>query len=140
MPVSIWSKLHGAATHFPIALVICAAVFDAAGLLSARKPSAAGLHLAAYWAMLFAAFGSVAAVGSGLVLSRGVVLGHGLLRWHHLFVWPAFALIVGAATWRTIAGVQPGPRGLCGYLAVLGIAAGLVTGAAYSGGELLLRG
>jgi hypothetical protein len=67
------------------------------------------------------------------------MLGHDAMRFHHLFVWPAFALIVGAATWRVLGRDPLSQRPPVGYLAVAGLAAILVMGAGYWGGEMMLR-
>lgn len=138
MDNEIWPKIHGATVHFPIALVLCSGALDALGFLFPGLASRRGLHAAGYWTMVLGAVGTVPAVVSGLVMSKGVMLGHDTLRLHHLFVWPAFALIVGAATWRVLGNDFIGKKAPIGYLATLGLAAMLVMGAGYWGGELLL--
>jgi uncharacterized membrane protein len=124
--------------HFPIALVACSWVLDAAGLLFPRWERSNGLHAAGRWTLLAGAAGTVPAVVSGLVMTKGVLLGHEALRLHHLFAWPAFGLIVGLAAWRIsatrFAAQAPGPR----YLVVAGAAVVLVLVAGYWGGEMLL--
>ena len=139
MHSEMWAKMHGATVHFPIALVLCSGALDASGFFFPGLASRRGLHAAGYWTMLLGAAGTVPAVVSGLVMSKGVVLGHDALRLHHLFVWPAFALIMGAAVWRVL-GSGPGTRkASVGYLATVGLAAILVMAAGYWGGELILR-
>ena len=138
MDVTIWAKVHGAAVHFPIALVLCSWALDASGLLFPGLAARRGLHAASYWTLLGGALGTVPAVVSGLVMTRGVLLGHDQLRLHHLFAWPAFVLIVGTATWRVLAlgrGERPLP---VSYLGAAGLCAGLVMAAGYFGGELAL--
>jgi uncharacterized membrane protein len=133
-----WAKVHGATVHFPIALVLCSGVLDLLGFLFPAFAGRRGLHAAAHWTLLLGALGTVPAVASGLAMSKGVMLGHGLVRFHHLFVWPAFALIVGLAAWRVL-GTDPVERRMpASYLVVVGIAAVLVTGAGYWGGEMML--
>jgi uncharacterized membrane protein YoaK (UPF0700 family) len=83
--------------------------------------------------------GTVPAVVSGLIMGKGVMLGHGALRLHHLFVWPAFALIVGVATWRALGRDSATQKPPVGYLAAVGLAASLVMAAGYWGGEMLLK-
>jgi len=130
--------MHGASVHFPIALVLCSFALDAAGLLFSGLAARRGLHAAGYWTLLVGAAGTVPAVISGLVMTKGVVLGHDALRLHHLFAWPAFALIVGTAAWRSLASGFATRRELAAYLAVVGLAAALVSAAGYWGGEMLL--
>jgi hypothetical protein len=54
------------------------------------------------------------------------MLGHDTLRLHHLFAWPAFALIIGLATWRALASDFTARKAPPGYLAWSGLAAVLV--------------
>jgi uncharacterized membrane protein len=134
----IWAKVHGAAVHFPIALVLCSGALDSLGLLCPGLASRRGLHAAGNWTLLLGAAGSVPAVFSGLVMTRGVLLGHDALRLHHLFAWPAFGMVVGLAVWRSMAGGFATRRRLALYLAAVCLAAALVAAAGYWGGELLL--
>lgn len=134
----IWAEAHGASTHFPLALVLCSGVLDAAGFALAGRPAVRDLHAGGYWTMLLGAFGTVPAVFSGLLMTKGQVLGHGALRLHHLFVWPAFALIVGLATWRLLVGRRATRPMLAGYLGLVGLAATLVLAASYWGGKMMI--
>ena len=139
MEAALWAKVHGASTHFPLALALGSAAFDAAGCALAGRPVARDLRAAGYWTLLLGALGSLSAVASGLLMTRGEVLGHGALRMHHLFVWPAFALLVALATWRVgRGGWQPERRIPAGYLLAVGVDAGLMLAAGYWGGEMLL--
>jgi uncharacterized membrane protein len=138
MDPTIWAKAHGATTHFPLALVLCSGVLDAAGFALAGRPAVRDLHAGGYWTMLLGAIGTVPAVFSGLLMTKGGVLGHGALRMHHLFVWPAFALIAGLATWRLLVGQRATRPMFAGYLLGVGVAAGLVLAAGYWGGELMI--
>src|SRR5580700_790457 len=122
MDPTIWAKAHGATTHFPMALALCSAAFDAAGFALVRKPIGNDLRAAGYWTMIFGAMGTVPAVLSGLLMTKGRVLGHDALRLHHLFVWPAFALLVALGTWRLVQGRQAPPRALAPYLALAALA------------------
>jgi len=134
----MWPRIHGAAVHFPIALVLLAFAFEAAGYLFPRLAGRLGLGAAGFWAMLAGAAGTVPAVVSGLVMTRGTVLGHDALRRHHLFAWPAFALIMGAAAWRLLHGASQVDRPPLGYVLAVGVAAVLVSAAGYWGGELII--
>jgi uncharacterized membrane protein len=137
---SVWARMHGGVTHFPIALVLAALGFDLAGHLLRRTPRSSELHAAGYYALLLGALGSIAAVVSGLILSRGEIQGSGALALHHLFLWPAFALLIGLAVWRLLAGQVASHRAFSLYLAVSVVMAGLMTVAGYWGGEMLLAG
>ena len=100
--------------------------------------SARDLRAAGYWTMLLGALGSVPAVLSGLAMTKGSVLGHGALRWHHLFVWPAFALLIGLATWRVCIGGRATRQMFGGYLASWSWHRALISAAGYWGGELMI--
>jgi uncharacterized membrane protein len=137
---SLWPKLHGASVHFPIALGMAAALFDGLGVVwpktSHRKEQ---LHAAGYFAIILGALGTFPAVLSGLFMTKGVVMGHDALLFHHLFVWPAFALMVGLGVWRFLAGEHASSRTFAAYLTVQFLAAALLAGAGYWGGELILN-
>lgn len=138
MDSAFWTEVHGAATHFPLALVLCAGALDGVGFVLVDRPAVRDLHAAGYWTMSLGAVGTVPAVFSGLLMTKGRLLGHGALRMHHLFVWPAFALIVGLAMWRVLIG-RHATRGMfAGYLAGVAVAAALVAGAGYWGGEMMI--
>lgn len=137
MAASFWAHVHGATVHFPLALAVGSGVLDAVAFALAARPFARDLHVAGFWAMAGGAAGSVPAVVSGLLLTKGSLLGHGALRMHHLFAWPAFALLIGLATWRVGTGPEA-PRGRFAiYLAVVALSAVLVSGAGYWGGEMM---
>jgi len=137
---SLWPKLHGASVHFPLALAMAAALFDGLGVAwpksSARK---AQLHAAGYFTIILGALGTFPAVLSGLFMTKGEVLGHDALLFHHLFVWPAFAMLVGLGVWRAYVGEEASPRSFAVYVVVQFLTAGLMAGAGYWGGELILN-
>ncbi len=137
---SLWPKLHGASTHFPMALGMVAALFEGLGFFwAASSPRKAQLLGAGYFTIILAALGTFPAVLSGLLMTRGETMGHGALLFHHLFVWPAFAGLVGLGTWRLVVGERASRRGFIAYLVVLYLTAGLMAGAGYWGGELILN-
>ena len=137
---TLWPKLHGASVHFPIALAMAAAFFDGVGfVLPAASIRKAQLHAAGYFTIILGALGTFPAVLSGLVMTKGNVLGHDALLFHHLFVWPAFAGLVGLGVWRAMTGDNVTSRAFSVYLAINFLIAGLMAGAGYWGGELLLN-
>lgn len=140
MTGSIWVKMHGGTTHFPIALLIASVLFDLIGYALRREPHSRDLHMAAFYALMLAALGSFAAVLSGLIVSGWQVFGDGTLAEHHKFVWPAFALLVGLAVWRLVVRQRASRRAYALCLACSVVAAGLMAAAGYWGGEMLLGG
>src|SRR6266853_5328451 len=95
MNQAFWARMHGGATHFPIALLVVSVAFDHAGFwlrdeLRRREFGALG-----FYSLLIAAAASPVAVLSGIALSKGILLGTGTLALHHYFIWPAFGLWIG---------------------------------------------
>lgn len=137
---TVWPKLHGASTHFPVALTMAAALFEGLGALWPKSsPRKAQLHAAGYFTIILGALGTFPAVLSGLFMTRGRVLGHDAELFHHFFVWPAFALLVGLGVWRAQVADKATSRCFAIYLALLFLTAGLMAGAGYWGGELILK-
>jgi len=137
LPSDFWVKLHGASTHFPIAMVLGGCAFDVLALLSWEKPLGRNAKIAALYALVLGALGGMSAVVSGLVLTKGEIWGTGALRWHHRFVWPAFALLVAASIWRLVVGDKLTRRVFFGYVSVELVLTALMAAAGYWGGELL---
>jgi uncharacterized membrane protein len=137
---AIWSKLHGASTHFPIALMLVSALCDWLSLAWKDEDQQRTLRSTATITITLGALGSYAAVATGLIVARGHLWGHGTLLRHHQFVWPAFVLMTGLATWRIFSRRTAGARPTAVYLVLMSIAAVLIAGAGYWGGEMLQRG
>src|SRR5215831_20991024 len=133
-----WARLHGGATHFPIALLTVSVLFDHAGFwwrgeLRRRDFRALGLY-----SLLIAAAASPVAVVSGIALSKGVLLGTGMLALHHYFIWPAFGLLIGLAVWRLVTR-ERASRGAQGcYLSLASITLVAILSAGYWGGEMII--
>jgi uncharacterized membrane protein len=138
MGSSFWVRMHGGATHFPIALMMVSAAFDGAGLAVKNENRRRSFHTAAFYLIAVAALLSFGAVISGLALSKGMVLGNGLMARHHQFVWPAFGLLLVLAVWRLVVGDRARPNTFRLYVAAEIIGAALMATAGYWGGEMLL--
>ena len=137
---ALWPKLHGASTHFPVAMAMAAALFDGLGFIWPKSsPRKAQLQAAGYFTIILGALGTFPAVLSGLFMTKGETLGHDALLFHHLFVWPAFAGLVGLGSWRAVMENRASTRSFGVYLIILFITAGLMAGAGYWGGELILN-
>jgi mono/diheme cytochrome c family protein len=138
MDASFWQRTHGGSTHFPIALLMASVVFDFVAWRSRDEVLRRGLHVAGLGSAIVGTLGGIGAVVAGLFMTRGRILGSGFERIHHLFVWPAFALCLVFVGWRLF---RSGRMPHCGpglYLAGMSVAAALMVGAGYSGGEILL--
>jgi uncharacterized membrane protein len=126
-----WDKLHGAMTHFPIALLLFSTACDFVSVAFKKLTFARGLRLVSFYGL---------AVVSGIALTKGEMWGRGDFGWHHRFVWPAFGLLVALAVWRLVVRDAMSRTGLCLYLILMLLASGFVAAAGYFGGELLLSG
>ena len=133
-----WERAHGGLTHLPIALIFAATFFDALGFLFRHSAKRREFKAIGYWLVIFGALGAFGAVFSGLALSNWTIGGTGTVLRHHLFVWPAFALIVGLATWRFLVGRAPSRRALGLYLVTMVAGCACVGAAGFFGGEMLL--
>ena len=131
-------KLHGAMTHFPIALLLFSTGCDFVSVV--LKKLARELRLVSFYGLAVAALASLGAVISGIALSKGDLWGRGDFGWHHRFVWPAFGLLVALAVWRLVVRDAMSRFGLCLYLFLMLLASGLIAAAGYFGGEILLSG
>jgi len=134
---SIWSKLHGASTHFPIALVLASTLCDGLALLGRNAEASRSYRFAGTVMIVLGAIGSYGAVFTGLIMTRGQIWGNDTLLRHHQFVWPAFALITGLATWRVVSRAEYSRRVTLIQLALMLLTSAVVSGAGYWGGELL---
>jgi uncharacterized membrane protein len=131
-------RVHGAVTHFPIALSLASVALEFAGCAFRGRTVRDELQASARITLCIGAAASVPAVASGLLMTRGRLLGHGLIRIHHLFAWPAFALLIATATWRLLVGRNATPRSLGWYRVSIVAAAGLIAATGACGGEMLL--
>jgi len=133
-----WSRLHGGATHFPIALIFGAALFDTLSFISRGSRRRHDFGVIGFWLVTLGGLGSFAAVFTGLALSKWEIGGTEQLLRHHLFVWPSFALIVGLASWRMLVGYHPSRGAFRFYIATILISCAVIGAAGFFGGELLL--
>ena len=138
MNALFWQRMHGGSTHFPIVLLVMSVGFDVVAWRWRDEALQRGLQLAGLASAVVGVLGGVGAVISGLVMSRGQVLGHGYEKLHHLFVWPAFGLSVALVAWRIFKGGRISGSILRVYLTGMALASGLMMGAGYWGGEMLL--
>jgi mono/diheme cytochrome c family protein len=138
MSATFWRQIHGGSTHLPIVLLFASVVFDWVAWRSRDEALRRGLHVAGLGSAAVGVLGGIGAVVAGLIMTRGRVLGGGYERIHHLFVWPAVVLCAVFVGWRLIRGGRTPQRHLGLYLAGMGVAAMLMLGAGYSGGEMLL--
>ena len=135
-----WEQLHGAMTHFPIALLLFSAACDFGSVALKKFAFAYELRKVSFYGLAISAVASIGAVISGIALTKGNMWGRAELGWHHRFIWPAFGLLVALAVWRLIARDQMSRTGFYVYLFLMFLTSGLVAAAGYFGGELLIAG
>ena len=138
MDNSFCARIHGGATHFPIALVVVSVAFDHAGFWSRNELRRREFRAVGFYSLLIAAIAAFFAVLSGIALAKGELLGKGALALHHLFVWPAFGLMIGLAVWRLVVRERASRRAFGCYLILITLTAAATLGAGYWGGEMIL--
>jgi uncharacterized membrane protein len=137
MEPALWSKWHGAATHFPIALMFVSVFCDSVAFFGRETAFRRQFRFAGTLTAILGALGSYAAVATGVVMTGGQIWGHDAMLRHHQFVWPAFILMTGLAAWRAASRGEPSRKAEILYLALACLTAFLVGGAGYWGGELI---
>ena len=133
-----WARMHGGATHFPIALLLVSVLFDHAGFWWRNELRRGEFRVLGFYSLLIAAAASPAAVISGIALSRGVLLGTGVLALHHYFIWPTFGLLIGLAVWRLVTRERPSRRARGCYLGLATVTLVAMMLAGYWGGEMII--
>lgn len=138
MDQAFWIRVHGGSTHFPIALLMAATMFDLFGHVWPSEKRRGEFRSGGFYLIVCAALSSFGAVVSGLIISKWQIAGTGLTAKHHLFVWPAFGLMLALAVWRIIVGNEASRRGFTVYLCGMVLASVLISVAGYWGGEMLI--
>ena len=138
MDQTFWARIHGGATHFPIALLMVSVVFDHAGFWWRDELRRRDFRTLGFYSLLIAAAASPVAVLSGIALSKGVLLGTGMLALHHYFIWPAFGFLIGLAVWRLVMRERASRRARGCYLALASLTLVAMMTAGYWGGEMII--
>ena len=133
-----WARMHGAATHFPIALLTVSVFFDHAGFWWRDELRRRDFRALGFYSLLVATAASPLAVVSGLALSKGILLGTGMLALHHYFIWPAFGLLIALAVWRLVTRERASRPARGFYLLVASVTLVLMMSAGFWGGEMLI--
>jgi uncharacterized membrane protein len=131
-------NIHPLVVHFPIALLLAAALLEGIGILTRREE----FSRAAWWNQLFGTIGLATAVLTGIRARDLASLSGDSLELFELHEQSAFlvaALFAGLLLWRlgTRTRVPANHRWLYFLLFAAGIV--LLAGAAWFGGELVFR-
>src|SRR5215472_4996370 len=124
--------IHKLIVHFPIALMIIAAVYDSWALYT-RRPE---LHRTAYGLILWAAVGALAAVGTGLQLAELIRIDKGAVTGHAGFGIASTIVISALAGVRYSAQAREDTKYQIWWLIVEVGAAGLIVATAVTGHRL----
>jgi uncharacterized membrane protein len=119
--LSIWYHLHGALTHFPIALAITSFVFDFCAA-AFRKPS---LRAAGFWCLLVAALACIPAVATGFFSANDYGTAKSLVIHRNTSIAAGVLLLVLAA-WRGARRDDMSRSGFIAYLVGVLLAAGAI--------------
>ena len=138
MNQTFWARIHGGATHFPIALLMVSVLFDHAAFWWRNELRRREFRALGFYSLLIAAVASPVTVFSGIALSRGVLLGSGMLALHHYFVWPAFGFLIGLAVWRLVMRERVSNCAVGCYLAFASLTLAAMMSAGYWGGEMIV--
>lgn len=142
-PLRLWQHLHGATTHFPIALVFVAAAFDTGALLFKKS----NWRTVGYWTLIAAVIMLLPAMASGLY---GIYLdangkatyaaeGYNHARtvlWHRNMSFFATGFLAIPATWRTAKRDELPNAARIVCLLLLLIGAGFIAVVGYHGGYI----
>jgi uncharacterized membrane protein len=124
--------IHKLIVHFPIALMVVAAIYDSWALY-AKKPE---LHRTGYGLTLWAAVAALAAVGTGLQLAELVRINKGAVTGHAGFGITSTIVIAALAGWRYSAQAQEPREYPMGWLVLEIGAAALIIATAVTGHRL----
>ena len=138
MNQTFWARMHGGATHFPIALLTVSVVFDHLAFWWREEGRCREFQALGFYSLLIAAAAAPVAVLSGIALSKGILLGTGMLALHHYFIWPAFGLLIGLAVLRLVMRGRVSRRALGYYLAFASVTLVAMMSAGYWGGEMII--
>jgi len=131
-----WIHLHGAVTHFPIALILTALAFELASLIW-KKPD---FRTVSFWLVGIAALSSIPAVITGLLSAGQVFAGHppALLADHRLAGYATAILSILAFLIRWAQGSNANsPAAIRASLVFLLLACGSASYAGYIAGVMV---
>lgn len=108
-PISLWKHIHGAVTHFPIALLFMSVAFDLGALLFKK----ANWRTVGFWTLVAAMVLIVPAIASGLYgiyldadgksyLASGGYMPDRTIKWHRNMSFFAAGFLIVPTLWRII--------------------------------------
>lgn len=136
-PLKFWQHIHGGSSHFPIALIIIAFLFDLGGAIFKRDD----WRTVAFWCLILGTLAMIPAVLSGLSGGNGWFGGEwsnreysASLGRHRTLALVAAGTSLIVTIWRVVRrDKMRGPEQMI-YLVLLGATVGIITVAGYLGG------
>jgi uncharacterized membrane protein len=129
-------NIHPLIVHFPIALLLAAALMYWLGFLARRE----SWQWSGLWTLVLGALGATAAVASGLYSAPGVMLAPSvktaLLVYHKRMMIAVLILSAALALWAIVARPMPA-RGRWAFLAMLVLVVALIAKGADYGGRMV---
>lgn len=137
MPMLSWPEIHGAATHFPVALLIAGLAFDA-GALIFRKPE---WRVVGFWMLVVAVVMAVPSIIAGLMTANDLYGGPArppdVFFLHRNAAFLTAALAIAVLAWRVVAKDRLTGGARYGSLLLSAAAAGTVGYVGYLGGHMV---
>ena len=139
MPLS-WPELHGALTHFPVALLISACIFEI-GAMVMKRPTG---RIVSFWMLVGAVVMAVPALITGWMTGSELFGASprppSVFVQHRLTAFLTFGLAVLLLVWRTKARDQFASRTLMASVFLTLIIAGMVGYVGFLGGRMVFGG
>lgn len=136
-----WSQVHGALTHFPVALLITAVVFDIGSLRSRHKERQDAWRTASFWMLAGAVVMAVPSLLSGYVTSLTVFPGKArppaILDWHWMSALATSALTALVLWWRVRSRDRLAGKSRLACTLLMTTAAGVVSFTGHLGGAMV---
>jgi mono/diheme cytochrome c family protein len=132
-----WPEIHGGLTHFPVALIITACVFEIGGVLI-RRPI---WRAVSFWLLAAAVLMAVPTLIAGWKtadqLYGGIAQPPAEFIWHRAAALTATSLAFLLLLWRVATGDRVAGKALWAETAIMLAAAGAVGVAGYLGGHIV---
>ncbi|MBV9865651.1 MAG: c-type cytochrome [Abitibacteriaceae bacterium] len=140
MAFPTWVEMHGALTHFPIAMLLTA-VFYEIGAAALRKPE---WRIVSFWLLVTAVVLSVPSLLTGWFagydFTGGAARPPSVFIWHRLSAFITSGLSLLLLLWRVKVRDQLSERALLAYMVSISLAAAVVTYTGYLGGQMVFGG
>ncbi len=136
-----WSQVHGALTHFPVALLITAVVFDIGSLRSRHKERQDAWRTVSFWMLAGAVVMAVPSLLSGWITGLTVFPGKArapaIFDWHWKSALATSALTAIVLWWRVRSRDRLSGKSRLACTLLMTAAAGVVSFTGHLGGTLV---